>query len=285
MAIPLVPDILCLTTIFSNGTVGIANSMLNVPGNTVFPSSNEPGLPNFEKTIIKTFAVSFQPIITVIEAAGGILIAAQEIMQNPNVAEWPGIIADRIASPIVDALAIISSLLPPTPEAIGNLMLSPIMTNLKLPIDNFYFPASSFKPLESIFPDLVIPIPSFGTPSKPEFPVIAGLPGVPPNLKVLLGIISFPLNFIFEVFEPIKLIFEAITNPTLLPQAVTDLIALPLNLMPTIDNIISKVISAIGIPPEFLSVALGTFTTLIQKFAESLLNIIGLILGLTDCPS
>lgn len=276
-----IPDISYLTTVFTTGTLGIADQMFAGIPNFTPPTVTSPGLPNFEKTMVETFSTTLAPVTTVIQAVGGILTAAQSLMESPPT-EWIDIIATNIATPVADVISIISTLLPPDSNSIGNLILSPITINLKLPTEQFFFPASNFVPVPDIFPDLSIPIPAFGNSSNPNFPTSDGLPGLPPSIKTLLGIISFPISFIFSVFQPISDILGAITNPTTIGDAVTNLINLPATLIPTPENLIAKIIQAIGIPPDLIGTALPIFTSFIEKIAAGLLNILKAILGLND---
>lgn len=275
-----VPNIPKLTNIFSTGTLGISNAMFASHPEITLPNSNSPGLPNFEKTILKTMGVSFQPVITVIEVVGNILNAAQTLIQSPPT-EWIDLIANNIAAPVADAVGLIANFLPPSVDSFSNLLLSPITTNLQLPLDKFYFPSANWIPLEN-YESIIIPFPSFGNNTNPSFPNYPGEASLPPNLKVILGLVSFPVNFLLQVFEPIKLALESITDPTKIADTITTLLNLPSTLIPSPTELLNKILGYIGIPEENFGAMLSVFQNLMNSFVTGILEILLAILGLDD---
>lgn len=273
----LVPDVIGLAETFDSGTLGISQEILGDDA----PSVDEPGLTSFEKALVETVGATLQPVITVISAAGGVLVAAQEIVQNPNVIEWPGIIAEKIAAPVADVVALMGTLMPPTADSLGNLVLAPVTANLKLPLNDYSVPAAEFSPVDA-FPDVKVPIPAMGDSKKPAMPTVPGGPAIPPALNMLLAMVKVPINFMFQAFELVADIFSAILDPTKIADAITGLLELPSKLLPTLDNIVTQVLTAMAVPAAALASVIETVTGFVMAFARGILRLFKMVLGLND---
>jgi len=265
-----IPDIPCLKDVLDSGNAGISVSMLGPKANL---DPNLPGFPNFEKTIFKGFQKSFEPQLTIVKAIGGLIEAATEFpeivlkysTQPQKIALY---LKKKLIDPALEAPKVILPFIPPSVGSIGNLILSPILENMVMPkIPSFSLP---FAGLNIPFPELGGTGAAKGLPSIPVLPGPFGLL-LPPNLSVVLGMMTIPITILLDFFKTAIGFFKAIVIPVKMPQAIADILKLPQKLIPSLE--LFEV--AVGLPSfptpmiEFL-----------KKIFEALINLIKLMFGL-----
>jgi len=259
-----IPNVACIAQHIADKDLGI--SAIIDPGlpdrlaEAGLTMADAPGLPAFERTIVDGMLKGFAPQITIIETIGGLISAIEEILSSLPT-EWPGIIAEKIAAPVIALLEMLADWLPPSIDSLLAIILAPLQQNglLDLPALGFDLSAitDTLADIKAKFPDLdvsitmplvptplfnpielfgltiaipPIPMPAISMPDMPSISIPEGAMGA---IKMALGIIQLPLKILDGILADIVFILANVINPVKMGEVLAKIVGLVAKLIPT----------------------------------------------------